>query len=111
MQRQLEFATSFYSQQVRFQVPAAASMKMTAFWDITWARSRLLIALMMEAVRTSETSVNFYETTRSNIPGDCHLVLNKIAKQTKLCKLREGNEIPTVIVKTSHHAPAYTYQY
>jgi hypothetical protein len=25
-----------------------------------------LIALMMEAVRTSETSVNFYETTRRN---------------------------------------------
>jgi hypothetical protein len=27
-------------------------------------------ALMMEAVRTSETSVNFYETTRGNIPED-----------------------------------------
>jgi hypothetical protein len=29
--------------------------------------------LMMEAVRTSETSVNFYETTRRNIPEGCHL--------------------------------------
>jgi hypothetical protein len=37
---------------------------MTAFWDI---------ALMMEAVSTSETSVNFYETTRRNIPEGCHL--------------------------------------
>jgi hypothetical protein len=27
-------------------------------------------ALMMEAVRTSETSVNFYQTTRRNISGD-----------------------------------------
>jgi hypothetical protein len=32
-----------------------------------------LIALMMEAVSTSETSVNFYETTRCNIPEDRHL--------------------------------------
>jgi hypothetical protein len=26
-----------------------------------------------QAVSTSETSVNFYETTRHNIPGNCHL--------------------------------------
>jgi hypothetical protein len=33
----------------------------------------LLIALMMEAASTSETSVNFYQTTRRNIPEDSHL--------------------------------------
>jgi hypothetical protein len=32
-----------------------------------------LIALMMEAASTSETSVNFYQTTRRNNPGDDHL--------------------------------------
>jgi hypothetical protein len=32
-----------------------------------------LIALMMETVRTSEKSVNFYQTTRRNIPEDSHL--------------------------------------
>jgi hypothetical protein len=32
-----------------------------------------MIALMMEAVSTSETSVNFYETTWRNIPEDSHL--------------------------------------
>jgi hypothetical protein len=31
-------------------------------------------ALMMEAVSTSETPVNFYETTRSNIPADIRLL-------------------------------------
>jgi hypothetical protein len=31
------------------------------------------IALMMEAAITSETSVNFYQTTRRNIPDDNHL--------------------------------------
>jgi hypothetical protein len=30
---------------------------------------------MMEAVRTSETSVNFYQSTRRNIPEDSHLDL------------------------------------
>jgi hypothetical protein len=33
----------------------------------------IIIALMMEAGRTSEPSVNFYETTRRNIPEGCHL--------------------------------------
>jgi hypothetical protein len=31
------------------------------------------IALMMEAASTSETSVNFYQTTRRNNPEDSHL--------------------------------------
>jgi hypothetical protein len=31
------------------------------------------IALMLEAVRSSETSVNFYETIRCNISEGCHL--------------------------------------
>jgi hypothetical protein len=66
------------------------NMKMTAFWDI--AQYNLLaeerrfrsaynlhrkgaespIALMNEAVSTSETSVHF-ETTRRNIPEGCYL--------------------------------------
>jgi hypothetical protein len=32
-----------------------------------------IIALMMEAARTSETLVNFYQTTRRNNPDDSHL--------------------------------------
>jgi hypothetical protein len=70
--------------QMRFQVLTAASIKLTVFWDVapcspveTDRRFRgaycLWAALMMEAVSTSETSVNFYETTRSNIPEDSHL--------------------------------------
>jgi hypothetical protein len=73
-------------------------MKMTVFWDIvpyslvevyrrwevlaasiiraTRAVSHvileLLIAVMMEAVSTSETSLNFYRTTRCNIREDSH---------------------------------------
>jgi hypothetical protein len=36
------------------------------FWDIA-------IALMMEAVSSSETSVNIYQTTRRNIPEDSYI--------------------------------------
>jgi hypothetical protein len=34
-----------------------------------------LIALMMEATRIPEMSVNFYQATRRNIPEDIHLQL------------------------------------
>jgi hypothetical protein len=33
----------------------------------------VMIALMMEAESTSEFSVNFYQTTRLNIPEDSYL--------------------------------------
>jgi hypothetical protein len=51
---------------------------MTAFWDtepcsfVETDRRFRGIALMMEAVHTSETSINFYETTRRNIPEGYH---------------------------------------
>jgi hypothetical protein len=39
---------------------------MAVFWIVA-------IALMMEAASTSETSVNFYQTTRRYNPEDSHL--------------------------------------
>jgi hypothetical protein len=53
--------------------------KMTVFWDV--APCSLVLAasvigavtLMMEAASTSETSENFYQTTRRNIPEDIYL--------------------------------------
>jgi hypothetical protein len=33
----------------------------------------MMMALMIEAVSTSEISVNFYQTARRNNPEDCHL--------------------------------------
>jgi hypothetical protein len=58
---------------MRFQVLMAASMKFRVFWDVLPCskvevdrrlRCAYCDALMMEAVRTSETSVNFNLTTR-----------------------------------------------
>jgi hypothetical protein len=49
-------------------------MKMAVFWVIAPCNLvEVLIALMMEAVSISETSANFYQTTRRNNPEDSHL--------------------------------------
>jgi hypothetical protein len=64
-------------------------MKMTASWvlrcvvalkftDVPEVRTASIITLTMEAVRTSEISVNLYTTTQRKIPKGCHLhVLGK----------------------------------
>jgi hypothetical protein len=61
-------------------------MKMTVFWvdalcclgkvHRRFRRACCLIALMMEAASTSETSVNLYQTTRRNNPEERHLSTN-----------------------------------
>jgi hypothetical protein len=53
---------------VGFEVLTAVSTKMAVFWVV--ARC---IALLMEAARTCETLVNFYQTTRRYNPEDSHL--------------------------------------
>jgi hypothetical protein len=76
---------------VKFHVLTAASMKIAVFWDVApcslvqvYRRFRGVYylhhqgdktslfthRLMVEAVSTSETSVNFYYTTLRNIPED-----------------------------------------
>jgi hypothetical protein len=65
------------------EVLTAVSTKMAVFWVVApcslvdvYQRFRgpcCLITLMMEAVRTSETMVNFYQTTRRYNPEDSHL--------------------------------------
>jgi hypothetical protein len=47
-------------------------MKMAVFRDAPCNLARE-IALMMEALNTSEPPVNFYRTTRGNNPEDSHL--------------------------------------
>jgi hypothetical protein len=57
-----------------FQVPTAASVKVRASWDLAPCSLRVdrrfsgALTLMMEAVRTSETSVYSNETIRCYIP-------------------------------------------
>jgi hypothetical protein len=54
-------------------------MKKTVFWDVAPCSLVLVYLLttpIMEAASTSEKSVNFYQTPRSNIPEDSYL-LNK----------------------------------
>jgi hypothetical protein len=35
----------------------------------------IIRAMVMEAISTSETSVNFYQTTRRSVPEDSHLYI------------------------------------
>jgi hypothetical protein len=59
---------------VRFQVLVAPGMKITVFWDVAQCslvvdqrfRGASIIVLMMEAASTSETLVNFYQTTEQH---------------------------------------------
>jgi hypothetical protein len=51
---------------------------MTVFWVV--AQCSLVevyrrFAVMLEAASTSETSVNFYQSTRRNNPEDIHFIL------------------------------------
>jgi hypothetical protein len=46
---------------------------MLKFTDVSQVHTASVFALMMEAVRTSETSVNFNMTTRRFIPEDSKL--------------------------------------
>jgi hypothetical protein len=41
--------------------------------DVSEVVTASIIRAMMEAVSTSDVSVNFYETTRLNFPEDSHL--------------------------------------
>jgi hypothetical protein len=62
--------------QVKFQILTVVSMKSAVFRDIALCNLAPLsrvIALMMEAISISETSVNSYQITRCKIPEDCNL--------------------------------------
>jgi hypothetical protein len=51
----------------------AASMKLRIFWDVLPCSSLDVVALMMEAARTSVTSVDIQLRTRQYIPEDSEL--------------------------------------
>jgi hypothetical protein len=55
---------------------------MAVFWVLP--PSSGLIALMMEAARTFETLVNFYQTTRRYKPKDSHLCTHR-SENLKSC--------------------------
>jgi hypothetical protein len=62
--------------------------------------STLLIALMMEAVRSFETMVNFYQTTRRYNPEDSHLCINRREN------LKSFLKIHLLVVRTLNNNPA-----
>jgi hypothetical protein len=89
----MKLKNSFHK--VGFEVLTAASMKMPVFWVVapcnlvevyqrfrgTFCLHLQVIALMMEAVSTSETLVNFYQITLCYNPEDRHLQFSKKCSQ------------------------------
>jgi hypothetical protein len=68
---------------VEFEVLMVVSTKMAVFWVVapcSLVEAFRFITLMMEAARTSETLVNFYQTTRHYDPEDSHLSISYISK-------------------------------
>jgi hypothetical protein len=57
-------------------------MKMAVFWVVVPCSlvetDRRFRAMIMEAVSTSEMSVNFYKTARRNFPEDSHLHVSAV---------------------------------
>jgi hypothetical protein len=50
------------------------------------------MGLMMGAVRTSETSVNFFESTRRDIPAGCHHLTGRFENlKSNLPNVRMGD--------------------
>jgi hypothetical protein len=55
-------------------------MTLCSFVEVTAAIIRtiiMIIDLMMEAIRISETSVYFYETKRRHVPDGCHVQVRR----------------------------------
>jgi hypothetical protein len=73
-------------------------MKMTVFWNIVSCSLIELdvsgrIALMMEAVSTSEISINIHETIRRNIPADSHLHGKSTSRFQSACKVQSVQKV------------------
>jgi hypothetical protein len=76
-----EHAQSMLKYVVGFEVLTAVSMKMAVFWVVAqcslvevYQHFRVLATLIMEAARTSEMLINFYQTTWHYNPEDSHLL-------------------------------------
>jgi hypothetical protein len=69
---------------VEFEILMAVGTKKAVFWVVALCSLVELIALMMEAARSSETLVNFYQTARCYNPEDSHL--QTIQNLTKQCE-------------------------
>jgi hypothetical protein len=73
---------------MRFQFPVMASMKMTAFCDVT---------PMIEAVGIFETSINFYDTTRCSSLEYSHFQLDRETNITFAHQVLMWTPIPNLI--------------
>jgi hypothetical protein len=57
----------------RFKALMTVSAKTAVFWVVAPCSDEQLISLMIEAAKTSETSINSYQTVQRNHPEDSHV--------------------------------------
>jgi hypothetical protein len=62
---------------VRFQFLIAKSLRIAVLQNVVQCSLAPLSFLMMEAINTSETSVNIFQTTKLKIPEDNIFLLEK----------------------------------
>jgi hypothetical protein len=79
-----------------------AQYSLEKFTDVSEVLVASIIRAMMEAASTSETSVNFYQTTRRNNPEDSHLHtrrrenLKSHVSVSFICRLLLNTHLPVV---------------
>jgi hypothetical protein len=63
-----------------------------------------IIRAMMEATSNSETSVNFYQTTRCNIPEESHLTVLLFAHFKSNGSMTPANQTVIISDDITHYA-------
>jgi hypothetical protein len=76
------------------KIHSTSSDRIRSLWPIF--QHGLLIALMKEAARTSETSIYFNKTTWRYIPEGCNLQIKDISTSIKTYRNESGNIKPIV---------------
>jgi hypothetical protein len=77
---------------VRYQLLAAVNIKMTVLWDVP--PCTVVIALMMELIYTSETSVNLHHITRR----EPNVIVESLALLIRILKVPGSNLGPETIL-------------